>query len=222
MEVLKNLGREIQAELTPERYLGEEDIQLFRQAGVQTPAEIKWAAQVKLLSAQKKDYRPTNLYGLVRLHAMMLKDLKSSPEGELRPATERFLDQFVKVAEEYFKKVHHFHERTEEQVQQTLKSDREHARYYGEAWNIYKDLMRASTGREKAAVVSRLLNLFHTGRNPEGLHWFGVGYPTPGPLTDPGSSSMLDVMVVNPARDFLRDLNHLGNEEYWEKPRKKR
>ena len=221
--LLRRNAREIKeslsATLNPESYIGEADMNLFRGAGYSSD-EIKWIAAVKRASSQDvtvnakserrwtkrvESYKPDisrmigpNAYDLVRVHAMLAKDIKTFGHDMISQETEDYLDEMLSRIVVYYGDM------GIRIMQGELKQTETAGLYETALINLFKKYKDCRDAKDKASLLSQWLNIIHYGGSREALSAFG-GFPVPSDAR--GSEAFQKAQ-----QDFLDRLNNLGSK----------
>jgi len=181
--------------ISSEGYIGAGDMALFSAAGY-SKEEIDWIATVKNFSSEKKP-GSLNAYDLVRVHAMLARDLKKLGSDIISDQTEEYLDEILlSIAMQY----EYIGKRIEEVGLEKLTLN---SPYEAQAVTYFSQYKKAKTARGKVVVLTMWLNLVHSGGNREVLSMFG-GFPVPNNPRDYKE-------VQSYQQDFLSRLNNLGS-----------
>ncbi len=164
--------------------LGEHDFFLFKSAGF-SKDEMGWAAEVKKSSAEHAKYTgKLSAYDLVLFHAMLEQDRKKYGSEMISKVTERYLEKLLAQLQDGF---------THPAASMSLFTD-----------PLFAKLQKENNPNERVEILTKLLNIFHHGGNPEGLGLLG-GYPNPYTKENHDGHGTREA-----AKEFLTRLNDLG------------
>jgi hypothetical protein len=182
--------------IDPEGYIGVGDMALFRSAEY-SKEEINWIARVKLASSKERA-GDLNAYDLIRVHAMLAKDLEKYGSDMISDQTEEYLDEILLSIAMRYEEVGKLIEANGlEELNKHLNTI-----YEVQAVEYFNQYKNAKTAKDKAVVLTKWLNLVHHGGNREVLSLFG-GYPVP------DKSGLKEIQRSQ--QDFLSRLNDLGS-----------
>jgi len=185
-----------------EDVIGSRDMALFRAAGYSN-SEIAWISSIKRES-DKSYSAGLNAYDLVRIQAMLARDLENNQKvraddlGEISEKSIRALDEFLTKILGYYKSV------DDARKQAHVEESARWTPYLKTLFRLLDETRKATTGKEKAHLFTDWFGLVHSGGNKEVLSLFR-GYSS--------GQEMSFLERQRAQQSFLNRLNALGKKQ---------
>lgn len=195
---VRKIKEEIKRVVDAEGYIGAGDMALFHAAGC-SKEEIDWIAEVKLASSKEAAGELCG-YDLVRLYAMLNKDIKEFGHDMISDRTEEYLDEILaRIAMRYENLKEMIEQIGPEKIKEYISSV-----YEARLVQCFNQFKSAKNAKDKFIVLTKWLTIIHDGGNREVLALFG-GYPVP--------NRAGREMTQRYQQDFLSRLNNLGADK---------
>ncbi|OHA32214.1 MAG: hypothetical protein A2928_01000 [Candidatus Taylorbacteria bacterium RIFCSPLOWO2_01_FULL_45_15b] len=180
-----------------EKFIGARDMAIFRSARY-SDDEIHWIAEVKKAS-QDNNPGQLNAYDLVRMSGMLARDFYKFGPDLISDQTEDYLDEILAKIKDRYDNLF----KTIDQVGLEKMRD-----LFIDVDDQYKAALAdrtltAKNAKDKAALISKWLNIVHRGGNREMVAFF-YGYPQPSQGRGGLKGHQAD------QQEFLNRLNNLG------------
>lgn len=226
---MKEKVEEIKNELKPENDEPVIDIPYAKELGL-SKKDIEWIrsvkdASMKLIEEQVEGYRKKGLnpltreiktikaWDLVLVHLMMLRDLKKYGPEIISNQTEKKLDEILAeifTSGYYFESFNDSKQREESLEGSKAQGDYRAHRMYTQIIGCMDDYKRAKDAKDKAAILSRVLNIWHIGGSNIVFNSSNIdGVPYDLDLRFNGD---LPPTIAQQDRIFLERLNNLGRD----------